>query len=292
MDFYQINDLERLSGVKAHTIRIWEKRHNLIEPYRSETNIRYYDDVQLKKLLNVALLISSGFKISKIALMQENEFKSSLKKLLDHEQVAVQFEYFINEMVYAMLSFDEAYFEQLFQKTVEKFGIETGMLSVIYPFLTKTGVLWRMDEAMPVQEHFATMLIKKKLYQLIAELSSKDSVGKRFLLFLPSNEWHEIPLLFAEYLLRKNGAIVINLGQNVPFVDIDYVIKKIKPHFLMSILTNNEHEKQIDELQILLETQHKKTTCLLGGYLYYLEKYEGKKNIAVLKNPAEMLKFL
>jgi DNA-binding transcriptional MerR regulator len=225
VDFYQINDLERLSGVKAHTIRIWEKRYELITPHRTDTNIRYYDDKQLVKLLNVATLSSVGFRISKIAAMSDDELKSQLSLSQQKEKSDLKFEFYVNDFIAAMIEFDEVAFNKLFDTIIAEYGVEKALVSIVYPFLHKIGILWRIDQSMPVQEHFASMLIKRKLYTLISQLPTPTK-SKKFLLFLPANEWHEVGLLFAEYIIRNNGFPTINLGQNVPFIDIEYTINR------------------------------------------------------------------
>lgn len=290
MSFYQINDLERLSGVKAHTIRIWEKRYGLIMPHRTDTNIRYYDEVQLKKILNVAALSSVGYRISKIAAMAEDELKLQVRKVQSLEQSDKKFDFYINDLIMSMLDFDEPTFNQLLDATTKQFGVQEAMVKVLYPFLHKTGVLWRVDETMPVQEHFATNLLKRKLFTLISLLPKAKYPDKKVVLFLPSNEWHEIGLLFAEYLFRLQGYVTVNLGQNVPFIDIELVIQKVQPNFLLSFLISDSHEEEITQLQALLLKKYKHIQCLLAGPVTKLAPFEGKKNFKILQGPADILK--
>lgn len=292
MDFYQINDLERLSGVKAHTIRIWEKRFGLITPHRTETNIRYYDDTQLKKILNVATLSAVGFKISKIAAMSEQELRIQIKESQQHELSDSRFDFYVNDFIGAMLDFNEQYFNELFAEVVEKFGVQSAMINILYPFLFKTGVLWRVDEAIPVQEHFASMLIRRNLFLLIGNLPTPKNKSKKFLLFLPSNEWHEIGLLFAEYIIRYHGLETINLGQHVPYVDLEHVIVKAKPDFLLTFLISDTHEEYINHLHKLLSTKYKKTQCLISGNPAKLDIYSESKNLKILRFPKDILKVL
>lgn len=289
VDFYQINDLERLSGVKAHTIRIWEKRYGLITPHRTETNIRYYDDEQLKKLLNVATLSSVGFRISKIAAMSENELKSQLSVSQQNEKSDLKFDFYINDFIAAMLDFNEEAFNNLFNKIIDEYGVEKALVFIVYPFLHKIGILWRIDQSMPVQEHFASMLIKRKLYSLISQLP-KPTKAKKFLLFLPANEWHEVGLLFAEYIIRNNGFATINLGQNVPFIDIEYTINKTEPNYLLAFLINNSNEEYILKLQQLLSSKFKKIDCLIAGNSLKFKPFEGLKNLKLLYAPNDILK--
>lgn len=291
MFFYQINDLERLSGVKSHTIRIWEKRYGLISPHRTETNIRYYDDEQLKKLLNVASLSNAGLKISKIAAMKQDELNSQIRDA--HTQSSVKFDFYVNDFISAMLDFNELMFHQLFEEIVQKFGIKNAIQDVVYPFLYKTGVLWRINETMPVQEHFATTMIKKKLFSLLdTSRFPPNKKSKKFVLFLPSNEWHEIGLLYAEYIIRSEGHQTINLGQNVPFVDIEYVIRKTKPDYLLTFLISDIHEGEMKKLQQLLSGFYKNIECLVSGNRYKLEQLTKSKNIKLLTTPNEIHQFI
>lgn len=292
MDFYQINDLERLSGIKAHTIRIWEKRYAIIKPYRTETNIRYYDDDQLKKLLNVASLATIGFKISKIAAFSEAELKEQIIISQNNATNANPYTFYLNDFVAAMLDFNEIKFNNIFEEVVGKFGVETAIVEIIYPFLHKTGLLWSLSETMPVQEHFASTLIKRKLFGLINELPYPSKKTKKFLLFLPANEWHELGLLFAEYLIKVRGFETLSLGQNVPSADIEYVIKKAKPDFLLTFLVSESAEHQIAQLSNFLAHKFKKITFLLSGNSTRIEQLESHPSIKVLRNPKDILKFL
>lgn len=290
MNFYQINDLERLSGVKAHTIRIWEKRYGLITPHRTDTNIRYYDDVQLKKILNVASLSMVGFRISKIAAMDDAVLKAQVKKSQSLEVGEKKYEFYINDLIVSMLDFDEQLFNDLLEHISKQFGVQDSMIKIVYPFLHKTGVLWRVDETMPVQEHFATNLIKRKLFTLISLLSKPKHLDKKIILFLPSNEWHEIGLLFAEYLLRLQGYQTVNLGQNVPILDIEIVVQKVNPQYLLTFLTSDSHQEEILQLQMLLLNNYTNCQCLLAGPFSNIDCYKAKKNIKILNDPSDILK--
>ncbi len=292
MDFYQINNLERLSGIKAHTIRIWEKRYGIITPYRTETNIRYYDDVQLKKLLNVATLASSGLKISKIAALSSDELKSIIKERKVEGEDTERYEFFINDLISSMLDFNEQAFNLLFADILVQFGVQKAFINIVYPFLSKTGVLWSIDETMPVQEHFATTIIKKKLFSLIEQLPPAKANKHKFLLFLPSNEWHELGLLFAEYIIRECGNTTISLGQNVPFVDIEYVVKKVQPDFLLTFLISDANKEEMGKIASLISQKFKKTIFLLCGNPSKLISYAETTQIKVLQHPNDILKFI
>jgi len=218
MAVYSIKELENLSGIKAHTIRIWEKRYNLIEPHRTNTNIRYYTDHDLKKILNVAVLNRHGIKISNIARLNDTELKEEIMRISDlnpsHQNI-------IDAMIIAMIDFDEHKFGNIINKYITRNGIKDTVLNVLYPFLNKTGVLWQAGDIIPAQEHFVSNLIRQKIIAATEHLSTVfNTNAEKFLLFLPESEWHEIGLLFANFLLKESGHEVIYLGQSVPYSDV------------------------------------------------------------------------
>ncbi len=236
MGHYTIKDLEKLSGVKAHTIRIWEKRFNIIKPSRTETNFRYYNDEQLKKLLNISLLNNSGYKISKIACLCETEICKEVEKVTSGEK---NYNSQIEKLVVSMIEMDEDKFERKLTDFIERDGFEDAMLHVIYPFFDKIGVLWQTGNITPAQEHFVSNLVRQKLIVAIDGLKKKTVRNhKSFLLFLPEGELHEIGLLFTNYLLRKYGHKVIYLGQSLPLKDLAYVVRNRKPDFLLTYITS------------------------------------------------------
>ncbi len=234
MEQYRINDLERLTGIKAHTIRIWEKRYSLIEPSRTSTNRRFYNGGQLLKLMNISTLLAHGHKISNVAALTEDELKSSIEKLKEAPSSDALIGNFINDLTYAMLNFDEIQFESVFGAIVARFGLYEGMLQVFYPFLKNTGILWRVNKALPIEEHFATSIIRRKLIVATEGLPFPGKDSKKFLLFLPAEEWHEIGLLFSNYILRSRGCTTIYLGQNVLTEDIERTCNTLKPDYLLT----------------------------------------------------------
>ena len=242
MKFYHISELEQLSGIKAPTIRIWERRYNLIQPGRTDTNIRMYDDRQVRKLLNVATLLSNGYKISKIAELDEDGIHAMVLGLQsssrDSDTVASAF---INELVVAMLALDEVNFERTYMAAVKRYGLFDAMLQVFYPLLQKIGIMWTTEDVMPVQEHFASAVIRRKLMAATDALEIKKKRRKKFLLLLPPGEWHEIGLLFANYIIRSKDIETIYLGQNVPYEQVAAVLDKTKiSHVLLVLITRRE----------------------------------------------------
>jgi len=218
MAVYSIKEMENLSGIKAHTIRIWEKRYNIIEPYRTTTNIRYYTDQELKKILNVAVLNRHGIKISNIAKLNDQELKEEILRVSTSDP---NVETTIDSLVVAMIDMDEIKFTSIINKSVSKSGFKYTIMEVVYPFLNKIGVMWLAGDINPAQEHFVSNIVRQKIITAIDGFSHVfNPKAQKFLLFLPEGDWHELGLLFALYLLKEAGHEVIYLGQSVPYSDV------------------------------------------------------------------------
>jgi len=292
LNSYQIADLERLTGIKAHTIRIWEKRYNLIEPHRTSTNIRYYDDAQARKLLKVSTLLAQGIKISKISELSEKEINSRIQELQHVVSEDAICTGFINELTASMLAFDENGFEKTFSSAVIRFGMYQAMLKVFYPFLHKTGLMWSMEEAMPVQEHFASAIIRRKLITATDGLPVSTKRSKSFILFLPSEEWHETGLLFSDYIIRSHGYKTIYLGQNVPANNLLDVIKNIKPtHILTLYIARHKPEDIVSDL-LLISKKYPSVKLMVAGSFPLDQLVKKIKNITILGSPSELVKNL
>ena len=218
MSTYSIKDLEKLSGIKAHTIRIWEQRYHLIEPLRTATNIRYYSDDDLVRLMNASLLNKSGFKISKIAGLSNDQINDLILKLnAELPSLTTQ----TSNLVKALLEVDELLFNHVFETSVENIGFEATMEQLLFPFFEMIGNLWLAGTIIPAQEHFITNLIRQKLIAAIdKERISTAEIRPRILFYLPEGEYHEIGMLYYNYLARKANFEVIYLGTSVPFRDI------------------------------------------------------------------------
>lgn len=245
---YTIKDLERLSGIKAHTLRIWEQRYNLLSPKRTDTNIRYYTGDDLRKILNISVLNQKGIKISKIVELSESEINNRVIHFTsDFSDQELQ----IDGLVIAMIDLDEPRFEQILQACVLRLGFEETMLKVIYPFFKKVGVLWQTGSINAAQEHFITHLIRQKIIVAIDALPYKIIPGfKTYLLFLPEGELHEMGLLFYSYLIKKAGHKMIYLGQTVPLKDLTEITAIQKPDFLVTALLS--YKTPEDVLKVLL----------------------------------------
>lgn len=244
MHSFTIKDLENLSGIKAHTIRIWEQRYQFLKPGRTDTNIRYYTCEELKKLLNVALLNKYGYKISHIDKMCEAELQEKL--LLLTMQEAMQ-ERIVSELVQSMISLNMDELEEKMNRYIDARGIEKTISQIIFPFLEKIGLLWLTNHINPAQEHLVTNFIRQKMIVGIDQLPCNMQSVKSVLLFLPEGEFHEIGLLIVHYLLKCRGVKVIYLGANIALKDVEYVARLKKPTYLFTHLTSVTNKFNFDQ---------------------------------------------
>lgn len=219
---FSIKDLENLSGIKAHTIRIWEKRYNLLSPNRSDTNIRNYSLESLQKLLNIALLNENGVKISKIASLNSQEINIKVREYISSKSVSSHAK---NTFKIAMLNFDQALFDITYNKLLTQFSFREIFLNIFIDFLEEIGLLWQSDTITPAHEHFITNLIKQKLLINTERIQlSQKNKAKTFVLFLPLNEIHELGLLYINFELTLKGYQCIYLGQSVPAENLKLLI--------------------------------------------------------------------
>jgi len=237
MNVFTIKDLENLSGIKAHTIRIWEQRYSFLKPCRTESNIRYYCSEELKRVLHISLLNKYGYKISQIDKMSEQELKNKLFSLSDAE---ARQEKLVNELIAHMIDLDIVSFERALDGYVLSHGIDRAISRIIFPFLDRIGVLWLTNHIHSAQEHLVSNIIRQKLVVGIegaVPLRQATSTSRTLLLFLPEGEHHELGLLYVHYLLRTHGARVLYLGANMPLKDVEFVSKYKRPDYLYTHLT-------------------------------------------------------
>ncbi len=250
MAVYSIRDLEIITGIKTHTIRIWERRYNLIEPKRTKTNIRYYSDKDLKKLLNISILNKKGMRISQIASMDESQIRDRvLDCLMDSKQGNIT----SGNLMVAMLELDELRFTTTLSESIIKIGFEATIETILFPFLDRVTLLWQAGAINVSQDHYISNLIRQKLLIAINnEIRSPESTHGRILFFTPENEWHEITLLFYSFVARKAGFETIYLGASTPLNEIGNMLD-LKPFdaiFFSMVFTRSESEidKTIDQI--------------------------------------------
>ena len=289
MNSFTIKDLENLSGIKAHTIRIWEQRYSFIKPERTGTNIRYYSNEELKKILNVALLNKYGYKISHIDKMNEGEMK---EKILSLNQMEAQQERIVNDLIQSMVDIDIEKVEIILDKFIAARGIERAITQIIFPFLEKIGILWLTNHINPAQEHFVTNIIRQKLIVGIDSVITPVKVNKSVLLFLPEGEYHELGLLFMYYLLKNRGVTTYYLGSNVPLKDVEYVAKLKNPDYLYSHLTTVGQNFNFDKFIVNVTQKFGGIPVIISGQLtnIYQKKIHAPLNFK--RSFAEVMDFV
>lgn len=249
MSVYTMAQIVALTGVKAHTLRKWETRYNFLEPERTDTNIRYYSDKQLKKLMNIGILTRNGYRISKIDKMSDEEIHKHIATTL----IESSEEDDISALIISALEMDEVTFDSILKEQIVKRGLLQTTTQIIYPFLNQIGVLWGINKVMPAQEHFVSNLIKKKMFAAIDALPYPKENAPVILMFLTENEHHEIGLLLAYYMARDLGWKVYYLGQNVPTENIQQVIDIVKPNAMLSMFITPTQESIKTKLDAILE---------------------------------------
>ncbi len=291
MAIYSIRDLEKLTGIKAHTIRIWEQRYNLITPARTETNIRYYTDENLRLLFNIALLNRNGLKISKVAKMKPSEIAAKGAALT---QSAVNNNSQIEALTLSMIDMDEAAFEHLFSGYLKSHGFEATMVDLIYPFLDKLRVLWLTGSINPAQEKFIGHLIRRKLMGIIDRLPpvSPKNGAEKILLYSPEGESQELALLFMQYLIRRREIQAIYLGSGVNLSDLGDTCKLLNPNYVLTIIQDpiprQPIQAYIDQAAACIGNGQ----LLLTGAQLFVSPVKLPANTKVLNGLKETLQFL
>lgn len=297
MDFikmvYTIKDLENLSGIKTHTIRIWEKRYNLLSPERTDTNIRYYTGESLRKLLNVVLLYNNGYKISKIAKLNEEEILSHSKSLVEEQAVKNQF---INDMKLAMLNFDQNLFEKAYQTIEQNHPFPEIFEHFFLPFLNEIGLLWQTKTINPAHEHFISYLIKLKVLVQSEKFKLKLTKNEepKFVLFLPDNEIHDLGLTYLNYEIISRSYSTIFLGQSIPVNCLNSFTKHNEKLIFISYFTvKPEADKllsYLDEISTEILEPSKSELWILGYQVQNIPVNKAPKRVKIFASVPELLK--
>lgn len=289
MKRYSISDIEGLIGIKAHTIRAWEARYNLVPPKRTPTNIRYYEEDDLKHLLNIVTLNEKGYKISRIARMstaQINDLVLQLQSDFNNDTVQVL------RLSDATLKYDEIAFAEILSGCIQEMGLVNTMDLVLFPFMKKVGMLWQTGAIDPSQEHFASNLIRDRIIVEIDKVDKPEKKNpKRFLLFLPEAEMHETGLLFARYLLKRCGMDTLYLGQEIPYADLKKVILHYKPDYAFIVLTSLNLGKDINKI-LTKVLDHMDVPLLVAGSLISEFDILLDDRLTPLKKVCEIVEFL
>lgn len=280
---YSIKDLELITGIKAHTLRIWEQRYHILNPERTDTNIRYYSNDDLKKILNVSLLNKNGIKISKIAELNDHQISAKINTIYvnesDHDDQ-------IHQLILSMVDVDENRFEKIISSNVIRMGFVDTIEKIVFPFLRTTGVMWQAGSVNPAQEHFVSNLIRQKIIAAIDSQVVLHTIGatKRIIFFLPEGELHELALLYYSYLAKNKGYTSIYLGQSVPANDLKKVCNIRKADYLVSVVTQPLKTVEIKDYLKNLSALFPEQIILLSGAQIANHKSAVPKNIRLFHN--------
>ena len=292
MSEFTIRDIENLCGIKAHTLRIWEQRYQIISPKRKASNHRLYDNEDLKYLLRIAYLYHNGHKISRLARLSEEEITRLALKM---PQPGDSNDIFINHLLEASLDFDQETFDRVLRNIILHMGFERAITMVVYPFLQKIGLLWLTGNVVPAQEHFASNLITKKLMVAINALDTPQTWHPDkpvILLYTPQGEFHEIPLLYMRYLMKKNALPTVYFGANVTLEDLKYYCSQRPPHVtclyfhLVTHLMRCEPDQYLEKLTTAFPEQQ----IVISGNLGQTLKGNYPR-LRILKSLADMQDF-
>jgi len=288
MSSYSIKDLEQLSGIKAHTLRIWEQRYNIIAPKRTDTNIRTYDDQDLKLVLNISLLKDHGYKISEISRMTADEMAREVITISDRK---LNYPDQIHALTISMIDLDEDRFEKIVSTNILQFGFENTMIHIIYPFLSRIGTLWVTGSIGPAQEHFITNLIRQKIIVAIdGQVSKQRPNAKKYLLYLPEGEMHEISLLFANYIIRARYNKVVYLGQSLPFNELAFACDVHKPDYIFTAITSVPSNHEVQPYIDRMSRQFPASQLLLTGYQVVGQDLTLPGNATVINNIEDLIR--
>ena len=289
MSSYSIKDLEQVTGIKAHTIRIWEQRYHFLQPSRTETNIRSYSSEELKTILNVSLLNKYGFKISHIDKMSPDQIE---EKILSLNQLDAIKERVVNVLIKEMVSLNMSAFEKQLDIYIGQKGVDKTITEIVFPFLERVGILWMTNHINPAQEHLATNLLRQKIILGIERLPAVSAQNKNVILFMPEGEYHEIGLLFVYFLLKQEGIYVNYLGANVPMRDLVYLTTLKKPNYIFCHLTSPSKVFKLDRFISQIGQVSTTNPVMLSGL--FMKDYKGKlpENITVKKSLAEVVQLI
>ena len=289
MNAFTIKDLENLTGIKAHTIRIWEQRYDFLKPQRTDTNIRYYSCDELKVILNIALLNKYGYKISHIGKMNEADMK---EKIISLSTVEAQQERVVNELIKHMIDLDMDKFEDVLDTHISARGIDKTVSQIVFNFLEKIGILWITNHINPAQEHLVSNIIRQKLLVGIEGVYSLLNVKKTILLFLPEGEYHELGLLYTYYLMKSRGIKILYLGASVPMKDLEFVAKLKKPDYIYTHLTSVANNFSFDKFLQQLQVRLAGFPIVISGQMAQGFKKKTPADISLKKSLPEVLEYI
>ena len=280
--------VEAITGINAHTLRIWERRYSFLNPMRTATNIRYYSDKELRKLISIGLLQRHGYKISKLDAMDDTQITSAVEDLIENSSTENKDE--INTLLLSMLNFDENQFDKVFKRKLLQFGLYNTIVDIIYPFLYRIGVLWGASKVIPAQEHFVSNLIRQKIIAAIDTLPVADANAPGILLFLLPEERHELGLLLTSFLARSLGWRVIYLGQDVPIDNISGVLDLVDVNYMMTMVIS----PRTDDYSSILVDLYKNVSfpLIVSGKEDIVAELDANPNLIKIGSPNDLVNLL
>lgn len=286
MSVYSIKDLEHLSGVKAHTIRIWEKRYSLLDPDRTDTNIRYYSDKDVRKILNVAMLIKNGYKISHIASFDASKLQSEVIRINRNSGDPNKY---IDQLLFLTVNLDSFGFEQLLDKLIEENDLRKVIEQIVFPFFERIGILWQAGSIFTAHEHFVSNLIRHRLIRETGKFEI-STTAPALLFFLREDEWHELGLLYLNYLAAQAGFRCIYLGQSLPFEDLANLLSAGKFDFVCTSFVNAIGKSELELYLANLSLTFNSGKILISGRQVLVNKPKLPSNVAFVKSSSDFLK--
>jgi len=286
MTVHSIKDLEHLSGIKAHTIRIWEKRYALLDPDRTDTNIRSYSDQDVRRILNVAMLVKNGYKISNVATFDEAKLQSEILRI---NKYANDPDKDIDQLLFHTVNLDTFGFEAMIDKIIGELGFSKTILQVIFPFFERIGILWQAGSIFTAHEHFVSNLIRNRLIRETAKFESNEA-SKSVLFFLRENEWHELGLLYFNFLAAQAGLRCVYLGQSLPFEDLANLLTANKYDFVCTSFIYAIEKPELELYLANLSLVFNQNKILIAGRQIGIHKPKLPSNVVVVKNSTDFIK--
>jgi DNA-binding transcriptional MerR regulator len=286
MTVYSIKDLEHLSGIKAHTIRIWEKRYALLDPERTDTNIRSYSDQDVRRILNVAMLVKNGYKISNVATFDEVKLQSEILRI---NKYANDPDKDIDQLLFHTVNLDTFGFEAMIDKIIGELGFSKTIQQVIFPFFERIGILWQTGSIFTAHEHFVSNLIRNRLIRETTKFKSNEA-SKSVLFFLRENEWHELGLLYFNFLAAQAGLRCVYLGQSLPFEDLANLLTANKYDFVCTSFIYAIEKPELELYLANLSLVFNQNKILIAGRQIGIHKPKLPSNVIAIKNSNDFIK--
>src|SRR5690625_211905 len=283
---YSISDLEKITGIKAHTIRVWERRYNLIEPQRTETNIRFYCQKEMQKLLDVVLLYNQGLKISQIAAMTQKEREEMMAELSEQDNAI---ELRKDCMIASVLEFNEEKFLTIFDNYENQFGLIDALKKFIWPFIENTSLLYVSGAFNLAHENFIQQIIKRRLQARVDQISSSECEKGQVLRFLPQGENQVLYTATMEYACRRAGYKTINLGRNIGFEELEMIAENVELDLVLTVLDTEFKEMAVVPYIQKIKSIFPDSQLVVSGYQAYHRTYESIQHVIVLRSTADVV---